>query len=673
MSFRNPKNLFQRLGLDKLDRSFSNKSPHVSFFSGDHHLLPTLGARINQSTKLPRFIVSPFSPRYRAWEMFLIVLVVYSAWICPFEFAFLACVENALYIIDNIAFLAGVEDALYIIDNIVNFFFAIDIVLTFFVAYLDNQTYLLVHDRKKIAIRYVSTWFLLDTLSTLPFQPLISLVFRGYNNVFGCKLLGMLRLWRLRRVSSLFARLEKDIRCSYFWTRCTKLVSVTLYVVHFAACMDYMIADRYPNPEKTWIGAVYPDFREAMSLRDRYVISVYWSITTLCTVGYGDFHAENIREMLFTSFYMLFNLGFTAYLIGNMTNLVVHWTRHTRDFRDRITAASEFTRRNQLPSRINDQVVSHICLDFKTEGLKQKETLNGLPKAIHSSIAHFLFFPVVQNVRLFEGVSRNFLFQMVPEMEAEYFPPNEDVILQNETPTDLYILVLGAVDFIAEIQGQDQVFGKATAGEIFGEIGVLCNRPQPFTFRTTEISQMLRLNRSKLMKLIQENTKDCDTIMNNLLKKLRGTDSFCYVNQWEDPSLNMGDQWVDEEGLMERGSFSQNVIQELPHYLGNGHEFGPTRINGHSKALTDQIGMNKLPKRVNIHIKSASQEQLGKLIFLPDSLEDLLRNAGEKFGSYGLTKVVNAENAEIEDISVVRDGDTLFLLEGGDYQSTDCN
>ncbi|KAF7120569.1 hypothetical protein RHSIM_Rhsim13G0202700 [Rhododendron simsii] len=420
MSFRNPKNLFQRLGLDKVDRSFSNKSPHVSFFSGDHHLLPTLGARINQSTKLPRFIVSPFSPRYRsryplnsalllsqkafqeiifeyrivAWEMFLIVLVVYSAWICPFEFAFLACTE----------------DALYIIDNIVNFFFAIDIVLTFFVAYLDNQSYLLVHDRKKIAIRYVSTWFLLDTLSTLPFQPLISLVFKGYNNAFGCKLLGMLRLWRLRRVSSLFAR------------------SVTLYVVHFAACMDYMIADRYPNAEKTWIGAVYPDFKEAMSLRDRYVISVYWSITTLATVGYGDFHAENIREMLFTIFYMLTCFQFNSILQ-----------------RDRITAASEFTKRNQLPSRIDDQVVSHICLDFKTEGLKQKATLKGLPKAIHSSIAHFLFFPVVQNVRLFEGVSRDFLFQMVPEMEAEYFPPNEDVILQNETPTDLYILVLGAV------------------------------------------------------------------------------------------------------------------------------------------------------------------------------------------------------------------------------------
>lgn len=33
----------------------------------------------------------------------------------------------------------------------------------------------------------------------------------------------------------------------------------------------------------------------------------------------------------------------------------------------------------------------------------------------------------------------------VSEMKAEYFPPKEDVILQNEAPTDLYILVTGAV------------------------------------------------------------------------------------------------------------------------------------------------------------------------------------------------------------------------------------
>jgi potassium channel len=108
-------------------------------------------------------------------------------------------------------------------------------------------------------------------------------------------------------------------------------MQVTLFAVHCAGCFNYMIADRYPDPEKTWIGAVMPTFRSE-SLWARYVTALYWSITTLTTTGYGDLHAENPREMLFDICYMLFNLGLTAYLIGNMTNLVVHGTSRTRSF-----------------------------------------------------------------------------------------------------------------------------------------------------------------------------------------------------------------------------------------------------------------------------------------------------------------------------------------------------
>lgn len=82
-------------------------------------------------------LILSFSHSFRAWEMFLVILVIYSAWISPFEFAFLTYKE----------------DALFIIDNIVNCFFAIDIFLTFFVAYLDSQSYLLVDSPRKIAIR----------------------------------------------------------------------------------------------------------------------------------------------------------------------------------------------------------------------------------------------------------------------------------------------------------------------------------------------------------------------------------------------------------------------------------------------------------------------------------------------------------------------------------------
>ena len=83
--------------------------------------------------------------------MLLIVLVVYSAWISPFEFAFLPYKQ----------------DALFIFDNTVNGFFAIDIVLTFFVAYLDSHSYLLVDDPKRIAIRSVNFAAFLCHASTI--------------------------------------------------------------------------------------------------------------------------------------------------------------------------------------------------------------------------------------------------------------------------------------------------------------------------------------------------------------------------------------------------------------------------------------------------------------------------------------------------------------------------
>lgn len=63
-----------------------------------------------------------------------------------------------------------------------------------------------------------------------------------------------------------------------------------------------------------------------------------------------------------------------------------------------------------------------------------------------------------------------------------------------------------------------QVVGQAKAGDICGEIGVLCYRPQLFTVRTKRLSQLLRLNRTTLLNIVQANVGDGTIIMNNLLQ-----------------------------------------------------------------------------------------------------------------------------------------------------------
>lgn len=91
--------------------------------------------------------------------------------------------------------------------------------------------------------------------------------------------------------------------------------------------------------------------------------------------------------------------------------------------RDTLQAASSFARRNHLPVRLQDQMIAHLSLRYRTdsEGLQQQETLDVLPKAIRSSISHYLFYSLVDQVYLFKGVSNDLLFQLVIDDNSSYF------------------------------------------------------------------------------------------------------------------------------------------------------------------------------------------------------------------------------------------------------------
>ncbi|KAI5403650.1 potassium channel AKT1 isoform X2 [Lathyrus oleraceus] len=353
----------------------------------------------------------------------------------------------------------------------------------------------------------------------------------------------MLRLWRLRRVGAMFARLEKDRYYNYFWLRCFKLTCATLFVMHFAACIYFFIADNYvEDRSKTWLGLVSDvDNQSTVNL---YITSLYWSIATLSSVGYGDLHPVNTREMIYCFLYCIVNVGFGSYLIGNMSNLVVNSTTRTMKYRDTVQAATKFAHRNRVPVHLEEQMLSHLLMKYRTdvEGVQQQEIIDSLPKAIRSSISYCLFYRLMDGVYLFEGVSKDLIFQLVTEMKAEYIPPKQDVVLDNEAPSDFYLFVTGGAELIKHDNGGEQVVGELNAGDLVGEVGVLCYRPHPYTARTKRLSQVLRLSRTAFLNLIYSSVGDGTVIMNNFLNHLRsstvpGTDAIL----------------VDTEAMLARG------------------------------------------------------------------------------------------------------------------------
>ena len=117
------------------------------------------------------------------------MLAVYIAWVSPFE----------------VGFFKKLPTPLFITDIAVNALLAINIFLTFFVAYNDKATNMLIDNKKKIAKRYARNGVVfLEIICTFPalvlniFPALLKPTF-GY-------IFNMLRVWHLRRVSSLFSR-----------------------------------------------------------------------------------------------------------------------------------------------------------------------------------------------------------------------------------------------------------------------------------------------------------------------------------------------------------------------------------------------------------------------------------------------------------------------------------
>ncbi|WCJ29789.1 Potassium channel KAT3 [Euphorbia peplus] len=599
-------------------------------------LLPAFGTIIDEGyLELKKYIVAPYDRRYRYWQTFLVVLVIYSAWASPF----------------GLAFRQAATGALVPVDLVVDAFFAIDIILTFFVAYLDKSTYLLVDDHKKIALRYVTSWFTMDVASTLPYQAIYR-VLTGkthQGNVF--PYLNLLRLWRLRRVSELFKRLEKDTRFSYFYTRLLKLVSVTLFAVHSAGCFYYWLADHHKVSAHTWIGDKLPDFK-SKTIWLRYTYSIYWSIVTLTTVGYGDLHAVNTGEKIFNMFYMLFNIGLTAYIIGNMTNLVVHSAVRTFAMRDAINELLRYASKNRLPEGLKEQMMAHTQLRFKTVELQQEEVLEDLPKAIRSSISQHLFRSTVDKTYLVKGVSEDLIAQMVSEMRAEYYPPKVEIIIQNEFPTDFYIMVSGEVDVLTYKNGAEQVLSKLGAADMAGEIGVFFNIPQPYTVRTRRLCQVIRLSHHHFKQMVQPQSEDGRIIISNFIQNLKDLK----------PEMQSELPFLTE--LIADMSSEQTANQEEPNKISAQNHQRESSTEGRSDTASPISSREAI--RVIIHGHHPKEIPLdgntsGKLVILPDTTEDLFTLAEKKFGKQG-NSILMEDGSRVEELVALRENDHLFIF-----------
>ncbi|KAI9174634.1 hypothetical protein LWI28_020378 [Acer negundo] len=481
----------------------------------------------SSSSKFHRFLFRPDNRWYVTWTHLMVIFAVYSSFFTPFEFGFFRGLPENLFLLD--------------VANQIAFF--IDIIIHFFVVYRDHHSYHLVYNPNLIALRYLKSRFFLDFFGCLPWDA----IYKACGKKEVIRYLLWIRLSRACRVIEFFRKLEKNIRINYLFIRIMKLIVVELYCTHTAACIFYYLATTLP-PEKegyTWIGSLklgdysFSHFRE-INLWMRYTMSLYFAIVTMATVGYGEIHAVNVREMIFIMIYVSFDMILGAYLIGNMTALIVKGSK-TERFRDKMTDFIRYINRNKLGKDISDEIKGHMRLLYDNRCIEYA-VLQDIPASIRTKISQKLYEPYIKEVLLFKGCSLGFVKQIATRVHEEIFLPGEVVIEQGNVAEQLYIVCHGELEEVGTGEDDEEKFlTHLHTYSSFGEVSFLCNTPQPYTIRVRELCKLLRLDRQTFLEIIGIYFFDGRIILNNLLEgkdsnlqsKIEDSDITLYIEKPE--------------------------------------------------------------------------------------------------------------------------------------------
>jgi hypothetical protein len=264
---------------------------------------------------------------------------------------------------------------------------------------------------KEIAHNYMfNDKFFLDLISILPIQIFFDSM--DYN------ILKLMRLIRFPKLINLlkFKNLEKFIdiilsnsknrnlnilfHIKYGFKIC-RLIIIAITLTYFVGCFWFLFCNRISRFYFTnnFIDTYNLDNKE---LYERLIVSSYFAITTLTTVGYGDFTPQNNLERLFSVFIMLLGVAMFSYVMGNFTNLVASNEMNQNSRVGKITELQKWYgllnsySKNKLfpPSFINtiDKHYSNLWGSDRNQFIKKNDFyFRTLPKELKAKMIYWLW------------------------------------------------------------------------------------------------------------------------------------------------------------------------------------------------------------------------------------------------------------------------------------------
>ena len=403
-------------------------------------------------------IINPETKLILIFDLLIIIFYLYNFFILTFNLAQTNCFcsFNKLSFTDIMFYL---NDILYIFD----------LSISFFRSYY-NYEFKLVKEKKLIINNYLTGDFILDLLEAVPIFSIYKYIcykIKNYNNYycysyemtssfFILKAFSILKVFKIIKIlgrkknQALDAFLEL-ISENYAFERTTLLIIDSLIfvgIIHCFVCFHIFIGK---HSFSNWLIKTNSENESFLNL---YIESLYFLVTTITTVGYGDITCSSFGERIFQILLLAVGSIFYSFIISTIGNYIKNDSHAKIKYNDDLNILENIRiAYPNMPFKLYKNLNRY--LENKTNSQEKYDVnslIDTLPFTLKNTILFTMYKSAIKNFKFFKkNDNSEFIAQVLTNFITFISKKNEFLVYEGEMIEEIIFIKDGRISLNAAI------------------------------------------------------------------------------------------------------------------------------------------------------------------------------------------------------------------------------
>jgi CRP-like cAMP-binding protein len=225
-----------------------------------------------------------------------------------------------------------------------------------------------------------------------------------------------------------------------------------IFAAHVLGCIFYYLIANDSAEEINWMTSYDPTLvLEDTPAFERYVVSFYWALVTISTVGYGDILPTNHTERIFNICALLIGGLCFAFCLGMLQTLIGRGGGTDLIFEQKITSVKQYLSFRVSNPTFVRKVLRWYGNSWRKSGLLYSELdlLQEMPADLSNGIYKMIAGQVKKEIPLLQGLDDHTIGYIFSRLKSHSFDTDDVIYEQREVGSTMYCITAGEVEIDA--------------------------------------------------------------------------------------------------------------------------------------------------------------------------------------------------------------------------------